>query len=288
MRVLRTWLVGLGAGVLLAAGLALAGEAGAPTAAYPECNRTATAADLEGAKGAHKAATQFYERADYDRAIQYWKDAYQLDCTAHAVLINIANAYEKKGDRAEAIVALETYVARTPDASDAQTIQDKIQNLKNSIRPTPAPTASQSASAVPPPPPAASEIPSRRPDPPPPPQAPYGYAPWGVTGAGIVTALVGGILTTSGITDIADAEARCPSRRNCPQEVADQGNQGRTHATIGGVLVGLGAAGIAGGLIWQFGFNTPHPSSGATSGYGLRVLPVAGPGVGGVGVSGRF
>jgi tetratricopeptide (TPR) repeat protein len=143
MRVLRTWLVGLGAGIFLAAGLALAGD---PAIEYPECYRTATAADLEGAKGAHKAATQFYERADYDRAIQYWKDAYQLDCSAHGVLINIANAYEKKGERAEAVTALETYLARTPDASDAQTIQDKIQNLKNALRPAPSASASASAS----------------------------------------------------------------------------------------------------------------------------------------------
>ena len=53
--------------------------------------------------GAHKAAIQFYERADYDRAIRYWNDAYEFDCTAHGVLINIASAYERKGDRAAAV-----------------------------------------------------------------------------------------------------------------------------------------------------------------------------------------
>ncbi|WP_234023662.1 tetratricopeptide repeat protein [Sorangium cellulosum] len=287
---LRTWLVGLGAGMFLAAGLAVAGQAGDPALEYPECNRTATAADLEGAKGAHKAATQFYERADYDRAIQYWKDAYQLDCSAHGVLINIANAYEKKGDRAEAVTALETYLARTPDASEAQTFRDKIQNLKNSIRPAPTPTASESASAPVPPPllPTASAVPSRTVEAPPP-EPPYGYAPWAVTGAGAVTLLVGGILTTSGFADIAEAEERCPSRKDCTADVADQGNQGRTRATIGGVLVGLGAAGVASGLIWQLGFNHPQPPSSALgSGPALRLIPVAGPGVAGVGAAGRF
>ncbi|XXX80549.1 tetratricopeptide repeat protein [Sorangium sp. So ce134] len=288
MRVLRTWLVGLGAGMFLAAGLAVAGD---PAIEYPQCNRTATPADLEGAKGAHKAATQFYERADYDRAIQYWKDAYQLDCTAHGVLINIANAYEKKGDRAEAITALETYLARTPDASEAPTIQDKIQNLRNSIRPTPTPTASESASApaLPPTAPTASASASVPVEPPPPPQPPYGYAPWVATGAGVVTLLVGGILTSSGFADIGAAEDSCPSRVNCEPDVADQGNQGRTHATVGGVLLGLGAAGVAGGLIWELAFNQPRPVSGVPApSAGIRLTPVAGPDAAGVGVSGRF
>ncbi|MGK4005951.1 tetratricopeptide repeat protein [Sorangium sp. So ce1036] len=284
----RTWLVGLGAGVFLAAGLALAGD---PAVEYPECHRTATPADLEGAKGAHKAATQFYERADYDRAIQYWKDAYQLDCSAHPVLINIANAYEKKGDRAQAIAALETYLARTPDAPDTQTIRDKIQNLRNTIRPEqPAPTASQSASApvAPPPPPTASVAPSFTAEPPPP-QPPYGYAPLTVTGAGVVTLLVGGILTSSGLSDVADAENGCPTRTNCPPDLAEQGNDGRARATVGGVLIGLGAAGVAGGLIWQLGFNHPRPPAGSfASDHELRVTPVAGPGTAGLGLSGCF
>lgn len=279
MRVSRTWLVGLGAGIFLAAGLALAGD---PAIEYPECYRTATAADLEGAKGAHKAATQFYERADYDRAIQYWKDAYQLDCSAHGVLINIANAYEKKGERGEAITALETYLARTPDASDAQTIQDKIQNLKNALRPAPSASASASASAPPvlPTAPTASAIPDR-PKEEPPPQPPYGYTPWVATGAGVVTLLVGGILTSSGFADIGAAEDRCPSRQGCTQDVAKQGNRGRTHATVGGVLLGLGAAGVAGGLIWELGFNQPWPSK-------IQLTPVAGPGAAGLGMAGRF
>lgn len=295
MRLLRTWLVGLGAGISLAAGLALAGD---PAVQYPECNRTATAADLEGAKGAHKAATQFYERADYDRAIQYWKDAYQLDCSAHGVLINIANAYEKKGDRAEAITALETYLARSPDAPDAQTIQDKIQNLRNSLRAPTTPTASASGSGLPATPPvptasatASADASARVPVvPPPPTEPPHGYAPWIVTGAAVVPLLAGAILTSSGVAAISEAEESCPTRKGCAPGVAEQGNDGRTQAAVGGVLLGLGAAGIAGGLIWQLAFNTPpSPAHDASSpGPVVRVTPAAGPGMTGVGLTGRF
>jgi hypothetical protein len=285
MRVFRTWLVGLGAGVLLAAGLALAGD---PAVDYPECTRTPSAADLEGAKGAHKAATQFYERADYARAIQYWKDAYQFDCTAHGVLINIANAYEKKGDRAEAVAALETYLTRTTDASETQTIQEKIQNLKNSLKTEPVPSASQSSSVKPPPLPTASASAGSSVEPPPAPEPPYGYAPWVVAGAGIVPLLAGGILLPSGLSAISDAEKKCPTRNDCGDEVADKGNSGRTQATVGGVLLGLGAAGIVGGLVWQFAFNNPVVPQAAPQAPAVRVLPAAGPGFAGVGVSGSF
>src|SRR5688572_16183839 len=102
----------LGGALLLCTGVALAGDP--PT--YPQCTRKPSAADIEGAKGAHRAATQFYDRGDYDRAIQYWRDAYAFDCTAHAVLINIANAYEKRGDRTSAVATLETYLTREPNA----------------------------------------------------------------------------------------------------------------------------------------------------------------------------
>ncbi|HVY45832.1 MAG TPA: hypothetical protein VHB21_08135, partial [Minicystis sp.] len=92
------------AGVVLAS-LAFALAAGAARAEgaadYPPCNKPKPSqADLDAAKGAHKAATEFNERGEYDKAIQYWRDAYNFDCTAHALLINIANAYEKKGDKA--------------------------------------------------------------------------------------------------------------------------------------------------------------------------------------------
>lgn len=288
MRVFRTWLVGLGAGLLLAAGLALAGDPAVALNDYPECTRTPSDADLEGAKGAHKAGTQFYDRADYERAIQYWKDAYTFDCTAHSELINIASAYEKKGDRGGAISALETYLARATNATDKQTIQERVQNLKNSLKVSPAPSVSQSSSASRPPPPLPTASSSAGGDVGPPitPQPPYGFAPWVVAGAGVVPLLAGGILLPSGLSAISDSEKECPTRKGCTQSVTDKGNSGRTQATVGGVLLGLGAAGIVGGLVWQFAFNNPvAPQTPAPV---VRVLPTAAPGFAGIGVSGSF
>ena len=140
MHLLRLWRIGLGAAIALSASLAFATDPVVPS--YPECTHKASAADTEGAKGAHKAASQFYDRGDYDKAIRYWTDAYAFDCTAHGVLINIANAYEKQGDKASAVVALETFLRRS--GADP-TIEEKVRNLKQSLAP-PVVTAVPSAS----------------------------------------------------------------------------------------------------------------------------------------------
>src|SRR5262245_26503690 len=84
------------AAVCGAVGLALsAGPALGELPKYPECTRQATKQETDAAKGAHTAAKGFFDKQDYDRAIRSWRDAYDFDCNAHPLLINIANAYEK-------------------------------------------------------------------------------------------------------------------------------------------------------------------------------------------------
>ena len=281
MRVIRAWRIGLGAGVLLAAGWALAQEPALPDADYPMCNRTPTEADLEGAKGAHKAAIQFYERADYDRAIQYWRDAYEFDCTAHGVLINIASSYERKGDRASAIAALDAYLTRAPDAPDAVTINERVQNLKNALK------ADEEKAKKPPPPPPPASTPAPPAPPPPLWERPYGNAPLITVGAGGVAFAVGAILTPIGLSTITGAEKDCPTRTGCAPDVADRGNSGRTQATVGGVVMGLGALAIGGGLAWHFAFNKPVEIQ-APAAPSIQVAPSVGAGFGGLSISGKF
>lgn len=84
------------------------------------CTRAPKPADVSAAKGAHKAAARFYERGDWDNAVRCWADAYGFDCTAHDLLVNIANALEKKGDRAGALATLEAYLKHKPSAEVAE------------------------------------------------------------------------------------------------------------------------------------------------------------------------
>src|SRR5262249_38074107 len=156
--------------------------------------------DLDGAKGAHKAAAQFYDRGDYDKAIRYWLDAYTFDCTAHSVLQNISNAYEKKGDKQAAIAAAETYLK---PAGPGPSSEAKIRKLKQSLLPPsesadagPPPRSSATAGALP----SASAVPTSAPNG----SRPFGAAPWVVVGGGAAVALLGAVLLPNGLSQVAD------------------------------------------------------------------------------------
>ena len=164
MSVLRYWRLGLAAAVAIGASAAVA--AADPTSPFPECTKKPTQQDIDGARGAHKAASQFYERGDYEKALRYWKDAFVFDCTANDLMLNIANAQEKMGDRAAAVVTLETYLQRT---GANPTLEERVGNLKKSLAPAPSTTALVPVVPPVPPPTAAPPVP---PAPPPPPAAP--------------------------------------------------------------------------------------------------------------------
>jgi hypothetical protein len=283
MRVLRYWRLGLGAALVsgvLGVGAALAQPA-VPT--YPECTKKPLPQDNEAAKNAHKVATEFYDRGDYDKAIRSWNDAFGFDCSVSALLINIANAYEKKGDRASAVATLEAYLKRT---GPNPTIEQKVQNLKASLAPPPDASAAETASAAPTvteaPPDASAPVPA----PPVELRRPYGPAPWGLVGGGGALAIVGAILLPVGYGALSTANTACPTHVNCTTSAANTGNTGRIEEGAGwGVLgVGLGAAGA--GLIWQLAGNKPVPVEPQVG--RLWVTPVAGPGRSGVVAGGSF
>src|SRR5688572_29021694 len=61
-----------------------------PGARYPACASEPDAQSIQAARGAFEAGKAAFEEGDYDRAIMYWEDAYRRDCTAHAMLKNLA------------------------------------------------------------------------------------------------------------------------------------------------------------------------------------------------------
>jgi tetratricopeptide (TPR) repeat protein len=293
-------LIGLMIGVSLAAGIALADE---PNPFAVECNRTATEEDLQGAKGAHQAARQFYERGEYARAIQYWKDVYNLDCNAVGTLFNIANAYEKLGDRKNAIFALEAYLKRDPEAPDTQKIQTRIENLRSLLnsQPTATPTTTPTASVGPVP----TSTPTAVPTAPPPPEKPFGVAPWITVGVGGAALIAGAILVPLGSDNVFsliedgrcyerpdDKDGKNPVRYWCSsKEAADQAARGQNQVVTGKILLGVGVAALAGGLVWEFLANKPvQPSTEADAAKNtkVRVTPSVGPGMSGVVVQGSF
>jgi hypothetical protein len=251
---------------------------------YPSCDRQPTAEDIEGAKGAHKAAQRFYDKGQYEDAIRFWLDAYKFDCTAHPLLINIGNAYEKLGDRQKAIDAFETYLQRMKEGADP-TIPDKVANLKGQlarerVRPQPTATATSSASAPP--------VPSGRP----PEQGPSsgpGAWPWVVVGLGGAIMVAGIPVTVVGQGKISDAKTACGGKTTgCPAAVASQGNTGRTLTGVGIGMFALGAVAIGGGLAWYF--VTADSSSGPspTPSASISLEPWVSPWTSGLSLTGSF
>jgi len=124
--------------------------------------------DHERAHTVFLSGKQFLEESNYDKAISYFKDAYSIDCSVHAMLPIIATAYERKGDRAEAIRALGEYLKRAPTAPDHEVVEHRIRNLRDQLareQPQPPPVAPSPPTApapvpAPAPPPAVSPAPT--------------------------------------------------------------------------------------------------------------------------------
>lgn len=259
---------------------------------YPVCKSAPTSSERKGAQGAFAAGEASFKEADYTTAITYWRDAYRRDCTAHALLRNLATAYELMGDRPAAIHALETFLARQPKDPEAGAIQRRIDNLKEQLAPAPAKAAvpgsspnapsqasGKSAAAAEP---ASSEDPAPPADEAPPSGERASLAPWLVTGAGGIATIAGTVVFFGGKSKVDEADAACPSRK-CPADIAEKGNSGRSQETAGLIVAGVGLAAVAGGVVWGLVFNEPKPTESTTA-----FSPQLGPGFAGVEIATRF
>jgi hypothetical protein len=268
-----------------------------PTSYPPPCDAAKVSkGDVDRAHAVFLSGKQFLDESNYDKAISYFSDAYSIDCSVHAILPIIATAYERKGDKAEAVRALEEYLRRVPNAADHEHVERRIKNLNDQLaHESPALAASSAASA-----PVASTVPSATPAPPPsvapapPPTASptlevpkkASAGPWVVAGIGGAAVVAGVVLYVVGSSDISSAESVCPSRMGCPTGAASQGNQGRTLETTGAIVGGVGVGGVAAGLVW---FLLDKPAGASPAGVGRSFVgPVLTPRYAGVEVGSAF
>ena len=260
----------IGFGLLLAAATSVpafaqpAGQQG-----YPSCTKTVSSAESELAHQKYIAGKQDYDEGNYDSAIRRFRDAYTLDCTKHELLIIISAAYERKGDKREAVNALETYVARSPGAPDVGTYQAKIENLKKQIAAAP-PTASGRTAE-------GAEVHE------------HTLYPWLVAGVGVLALGVGiPLLVTAKIPDGCNADTdvcdRKPgeSDRDYAQRRDDAGNAAG-QSLAGKILVATGGALVVGGLVWHF-LEPTGPKEKAKT----KLRPAVAPGYAGLAVGGTF
>jgi hypothetical protein len=237
----------VGAGFLLSSTVAFAEP-------YPVCNRTVTTNESDQAHTKYIAGKADYDEGNYESAIRRFRDAYNLDCTKHELLVIMSAAYERNGDKKEAAAALEAYVARAPNAPDVPTYNAKIENLKRQM-------AVQSEKVQ-----------------------EHTIYPWIVVGVGVVGFGVGVVLLVTAPSYPANCH---PDRQQCDTADASQLSQAgraKDQPVVGAITMGAGAVVAAGGLVWHFleptgpKDNSPH----------ARVRPLLSPGVAGLSVAGTF
>jgi hypothetical protein len=286
----------------MAVGVPALAQTGSPSAYPPACDDSKVSkSDRDRAHTVFLSGKQYLEEANYDKAISYFKDAYSIDCSVHGILPIIASAYERKGDKREAIRALEEYQWRAPTAGDHEVVERRIRNLKDQIaqeQPTATSPASASATATAPTASASSEgatpTSTSVPVPPPPAVEAASYhkaGPWIVMGVGLAAVAGGAIAYGIGTSKVSSAEATCGSDHvTCPAtpagtSAASDGNTGRTLDQVGVTVGSIGLAAVAAGLIWHL---VERPSEKGLASNHLRVSPLLAPSAAGISFEGSL
>ena len=269
-------------GFFLAAALPAApalAQSSAPQPYPAACSAASVpASESERAHTLYQAGKAYYDDNSNDAAIVQFREAYKKDCSKHELLIIISRAYQLKGDFAEAIRALETYLERVPSSPDAASLRTRIENMKKQQASQPAPVVAPPVTPVTPPP--AVEM------------REHTVPPWILVGVGGAAVVVGVVIlaTAPSLPDGCDPDTKTCTRR--PQDsVADQKDRqdragaSQSQPVIGGVIAGVGGAFVLGGLLWHFLEPTgPVEKSAAKT----KVTPQVSPGFAGLSLGGSF
>jgi hypothetical protein len=201
----------------------------------------------------------YLEESDYDNALKAFQKSYDLSQRPE-ILLNIATVQERRGDLAAAISALQAYLAAAPQSERAETTRLRIQNLQKRLDEAAAAQAPPAPLPPPPPPPRAAPPPP----PAPPPQSEPNRLPatiaFGVGGAGLVTAIVTGLVANG---KYQHAKDRCSP--NCTD---DQISSGKTMALVSTIATGVAIVGAGVGVTLLL---TTSSSGSATAAARVRI-----------------
>jgi hypothetical protein len=263
---------------------------GAAHAQSPGCPGPASAVATEAARSAFREGQTAFNEGDYARAVDLWQSAYTKDCTAHALLLNLATAQELAGRPRDAIHSLALYNERVPGSSYHEPNRRRIERLQQLLAapPPPAPATPPAAAPSPAPPPApnaASAVPvvvtggsppapvtqddTAKPSPSPLPSSGENRSllPLGVAAVGAAASLIGGVLYVSAVVSSGTAAERCGGPRTAcvdPDAVAD-GEAARARAHTAGWITTVGVATALGGVVWYL--VQPSAPARTTSGW---------------------
>jgi len=204
-----------------------------------------------------RQAQTHYNLAEYDQAIDLFKQAYQL-VQAPGFLFNLGQAYRLKGDCAQALQFYKNYLREEPDPPDRAHVEDLIADMQKCVdSPRPPPQLAPSTQPLralggPNAPAEISEDTGKS-------KRIAGLVTGGAGVALLVTAIAFGVSASSSADDV---NRMCTSAMPCAWQapVAPIDADGRSAATTATVLYVLGGAALAGGgILYYLGWRDAEP-----------------------------
>jgi hypothetical protein len=236
--------------------------------------------DTEAAKRAFRDGQSSFSEGDYAHAAELWRWAYERDCTAHALLLNLAMAQELLGRPDLAIESLSRFDRSLPDSPYVAANQKRIARLERAPVAAVRPRRELPKACPPAPPPVpATQL-----------AAPAGrsWLPLGVALGGAAATLVGGAFYLEARHAASGADEACGGRASqCDNlgAVVD-GERARARAQTAGWITGVGLGTLAGGLVWHLA--TPGEAEGAPAAASKSIGMTLGGNVLGLSLSGGF
>ncbi len=232
--------------------------------------------DPEAARVAFRAGQTAFSEGAYARAVELWDQAYRDDCTAHALLLNLAMGQELMGRPEDAIRTLRLFDSRSPDSPYVEANAKRIQRLQQTALESEQESArtahARSISAHP----ASDEA--------------QLSVPLVVSVVGGVVAIVGAALYVEGRASAESAAEQCGAAREVCADVDGvvEGERARARAQVGGWMAGAGLLTAAGGLSWHFLSSSGRPTDQSASSNAVSLVTDVTSGGAGLSWSGRF
>jgi hypothetical protein len=240
--------------------------------AAPAVAQTAGGDPRAAAKKAWRQGAAHYEAGRYPRAIEKFKQSYDLSPSPNT-LFSLGQAYRKNGDDVSAIDCFRRYLKDRVDAPNRELVEELIREIEErnpSLRlpetaiasnaatsvPAPAPATEPRPAAPPPPPPPPVDDPAPAETAPPPPPEAFGGAPapargWTKDTLGL-SLLIGGVVATGvGGTLIVVSGGKSDDARGTVDETdaVDRNASAQTLRTVGVVSTAVGVAAIGAGIV---------------------------------------
>ncbi len=249
------------------------------------CATPPPASAVEAAKRAFREGEAAYSEGAHERAIDKWQRAYENDCSAHALLLNLATAYELTGQHAKAAEALRRYNERVPDSPYASANHKRIARLEDREQEQKAQAARRRTLRL-----ELERAKRSTPQHDGAGKATGSWLPLTLLGGGVVTAVAGGAVYAEARMAVGDAEEQCgdATRARCADlEAVLLGERARSRAGVGGLLAAAGGGLAAVGFVWLLlGDDTSEPGSALA--HGVQVGADLGPDHRGIRVKAHF